>query len=560
MMKNWIRLVIFMFNLGVSGSVLAIAENAGNLINGQEAQGFSVDGQVQNSNVIWQNNSFLKASSGKEAFSVFGEQVFSGGFSGIRADGMNQAYKIMPGDRVIVRLWGSVDIERVLPVDSQGNIFIPSIGPVFVQGLTQSELTPKVTSAIKLIYTKGVNVYTQLQGIQPISVYVTGFVNSPGRYAGTPTDSIIYFLNQANGINHTLGSYRNIKIIRDGKMVERFDIYQFLTQGVLPKVQLEDGDTILIEKRGVMVSVALKDKPAVQYELLGMEQHGDSLFQYIVLPAGISHALVSGYELTGPDSEYLALQAFRQQIMRDGDHIVFTQDQRKDTILVQVEGSYIGQSSFIVPIHTRLVDLLANIEVEADLTATRDVSIRRQSIAKQQKQSLISSLSRLEQTYMTASSSTPEEAAIRVKEAELIMGFVQRAKNVEPNGRLVVANGESVTDVRLQDGDVITLPSNSDSVMISGQVLVPTSLVYQESWSLQAYIDKSGGFTDQADEDRIVVIRQSGEVVADKGVKVKPGDEILVLPEVPTKNIQLATSMTQILYQIAIAAKVALNL
>jgi protein involved in polysaccharide export with SLBB domain len=140
------------------------------------------------------------------------------------------------------------------------------------------------------------------------------------------------------------------------------------------------------------------------------------------------------------------------------------------------------------------------------------------------------------------------------------MDFVKRAGHVAPNGRLVVANGKKIADIRLQDGDVITLPTKSDSVLVSGQVLVPTSLVYQKNWTLEDYINKSGGFTDQANEDKIVLIRQSGEVLADSTAMIKPGDEILVLPKVPTKNIQLATSVSQILYQIAIAAKVAFAL
>jgi protein involved in polysaccharide export with SLBB domain len=115
-------------------------------------------------------------------------------------------------------------------------------------------------------------------------------------------------------------------------------------------------------------------------------------------------------------------------------------------------------------------------------------------------------------------------------------------------------------NVRLQDGDIITIPTQSEAVMTSGQVLVPTALVYRKGMSVQDYIDLSGGFTRQADKKSIVLIRQSGEVIADRTAPVYPGDEILVLPKVPTKNIQLATSITQILYQVAIAAKVALDL
>ena len=56
------------------------------------------------------------------------------------------------------------------------------------------------------------------------------------------------------------------------------------------------------------------------------------------------------------------------------------------------------------------------------------------------------------------------------------------------------------------------------------------------------------------------VHKRFGGVVAAEDVTLRPGDEILVMPEVPTKNLQLATSLTQILYQIAVATKVAVDL
>ena len=559
-MKLYLRYLCLFAATSLSVNAFAIAENAGDLPSALSASSLAVDQQINNSNVTWNNPRFSQPKKTMNPIKIFGEQVFSGGFSGIRADGNNDSYRIMPGDQVIVRVWGNIEVEKVLPVDSQGNIFIPSIGPVKVQGLTQAQLTPKVKSAINRIYTSGVNVYTQLQGIQPVSVYVTGFVNNPGSYAGTPNDSILHFLNQANGINPDLGSYRNIQVVRNNKTIAKFDIYRFLTKGQRPNVQLKEGDTIIVEQRGPVVSVAKEEQESVLYELNKNKQMGEYLLEFVVLEAGTSHALLRGFDETGPMSQYVELNAFKQREIRNGDEIIFTKDQRQNSILVQLEGRYLGRSNFIVPDSIRLKDLLANIKVDPNLTSTSNVSIRRKSIADQQKMSLDASLDRLEQTYMTASSSTPEEAAIRVKEAELIMGFVQRAKQVEPNGRLVVASGEELADIRLQDGDIITLPNISDSVLVSGQVLVPTSLVFQKNWSIQDYIDKTGGFTEQADEERIVVIRQSGEVIADASAMIRPGDEIMVLPEVPTKNIQLATSISQILYQIAIAAKVAFDL
>lgn len=142
----------------------------------------------------------------RDGLTPFGAELFTGGFRGLRADGLNADYRVQPGDQVTLRLWGAVDMDRVLPVDAQGNIFIPAIGPVQVQGVTHQQLDSVVSRAVRRVYPDNVGVYTNLQGVQPIAVFVTGFVNQPGRYVGVPSDSVLYLLDQASGIDDELGS------------------------------------------------------------------------------------------------------------------------------------------------------------------------------------------------------------------------------------------------------------------------------------------------------------------------------------------------------------------
>ncbi|MCT7656462.1 polysaccharide biosynthesis/export family protein [Oceanimonas sp. NS1] len=115
----------------------------------------------------------------QQDYPSFGSHLFNGGFSGVRADGLNADYVITPGDQVTLRVWGAVEIDRVLPVDAQGNIFIPGVGPIKVQGIRHSQLDAKVRSAVNSIYSNNVQVYTNLQGVQPVSVFVTGYVQTP---------------------------------------------------------------------------------------------------------------------------------------------------------------------------------------------------------------------------------------------------------------------------------------------------------------------------------------------------------------------------------------------
>ncbi|GGB46306.1 capreomycidine hydroxylase [Oceanisphaera marina] len=544
-----------------------IGSNAGELPAEQNSrfnEPSAADQASQNSNANWKSGRYSPVDNRQSATTSelpsFGSQLFNGGFSGVRADGLNPDYVITPGDQVTLRVWGAIDIDRVLPVDAQGNIFIPGVGPIKVQGIKHGQLDARVRSAVNSIYSNNVQVYTNLQGVQPVSVFVTGYVQSPGRFAGTPNDSLLYFLDQAGGIDDATGSYRQIKVIRNGRPLATADLYDFLIDGTLPRPQFKDGDTIVVAERGPTVTVEGDVARAYRYELTPGAMTGRDLQQLARLKSNVTHVLLRGARNAGPISRYVAINEFGQQTLNSGDQVVFNSDMRDNTIVVQLEGSYYGPSRFALPRDARLHELLNAIAVPQTMTDTSSISLKRVSVAERQQQALSESLARLETTYLGASSSTPQEAEIRVREAELITQFIERARQVEPNGRLVLANNGHISDIRLQDGDIITIPEKSDSLLISGEVLVPQSVVFNANRSAKDYIQGAGGFTDQANTSRILVVRQNGEVREADDVTLRPGDEILILPQAPTKNLQLASTLTQILYQIAIAAKVAIDI
>lgn len=490
----------------------------------------------------------------------FGADLFEGGFSGMRSDGLNPEYRVTPGDQVTLRIWGAIDFERVLPVDAQGNIFIPTVGPVRVQGVSHRQLDSTVRAAVSEVYPGNVDVYTNLQGVQPVAVFVTGFVQNPGRYAGVPSDSILYFIDQANGIDEVLGSYRRVRLMRDGETLETMDIYDFLLEGSMSHSQLQDGDTIFVERRGPVVIGTGDVGRTYQYELIEEGERGVLLTDLAQLKPGVSHALVRGIRNNEPFSRYHRLADFKDLPLENGYEILFQQDERSENIVVQIEGAYLSESFFVLPKDATLHELLNSIAINPRETAYESISIRRESVAERQREALEESLRRLEMTYLGASSATAEEAAIRVREAELISQFVIRAREVEPNGRLVVADNNQIVDIRLQDGDVITLPERTDSILVSGEVYVPQSTVYQRNKRVRDYIANAGGLTDRADDKRILIVRQNGEVRYSDEVDLRPGDEILVLPKVQSKNLQLVSAVTQILYQIAVTTRIALDL
>ncbi|WP_110677337.1 polysaccharide biosynthesis/export family protein [Salinicola sp. RZ23] len=495
-----------------------------------------------------------------ESLPPFGANLFTGGFRGTMADGLNPAYLIKPGDQITIRVWGGVELDRVLVVDAQGNIFLPRIGPLQVQGISNAQLNAKVRGAVKSVYPENVSVYTNLQGVQPVGVFVTGYVNSPGRYAGTPNDSVLYFLDQAGGIDQALGSYRRVLIKRGSRVIDVVDLYDFLLNGEIARPQFRDGDTLVVEARGPAISVVGDVQKNYRYELVGDSLTGQDVLDLARLKAGVSHVLLRGSRPEGPLSRYLPLAAFRAAQVRRGDEVLFSADQRDETIVVQVEGSYYGPSRYALPRNAKLGELLNAISVPRDMTSYRDVSIRRISVARQQAASLKESLRRLETTYLGYPSRTAKEGEIQVRQAELIERFVQKAAQVKPNGRLVVARDSGVADIRLQDGDIVTIPESTDSVLLSGEVVIPQALVFTSGMSAGDYIRLAGGFTPRADEDQVLVVHRNGAVMHADQTRMRAGDEIIVLPAAPTSNIELAASITQILYQVAVATKVALDL
>ncbi|MGY0626814.1 MAG: polysaccharide biosynthesis/export family protein [Paraglaciecola chathamensis] len=550
-------------SLMLCGVANAAIESAGALDPAVQSLMSGGTDELVRGNVDWQPNNYGQLAvepSAIEAVKPFGSQLFDGGFSGLRADGLNSDYKITPGDQVILRIWGAVEMERVLPVDARGNVFIPSIGPVKVQGLNHKGLDSRIRGAVRSIYPESVNVYTQVQGVQPVGVFVTGFVPRPGRYAGTPNDSAIFFLNQAGGIDENMGTYRAIKVIRHGKTIETIDLYDFLLNGELARPQFRDGDTLVVGERQASVVVSGDVERSYRYELIKGEMLGSTLLKLAHMKAGVSHALLRGDRNDGPLTGYLSLDEFVKQPLHNGDEVVLSIDKRFDTIIVALEGSFYGPSHYSLPRDIMLQDFLDSIAVPENITDTASISMRRESVAQRQKESLEESLKRLESTYLGASSSTSQEASIRVEEAKLITQFIARASKAEPSGRLVVASNDHIANIRLQDGDVITIPEKSDSLLISGEVLVPQSVVYDPRKSVTDYIEGAGGFSQHADDEKILIVRKNGEVRDADDVALRAGDEILVLPAVPTKNLQLATSITQILYQIAVATKVVTDL
>ncbi|WP_100655936.1 polysaccharide biosynthesis/export family protein [Alteromonas flava] len=501
----------------------------------------------------------------------FGSNLFKGGYVAERSDGLNSRYLIAPGDKIAIQMWGAQTRSQVVTVDNQGNIFVPDVGPISVGNIPALQLNAVVTNSIRTIYPNNVNVYVNLLTATPVSVYVAGPVKRPGQYAGLASDSVLFFLSQAGGIDPYRGSYREISVLRDGQAVASYDIYEFLKLGKLNEFSFQDDDVVLVSEQGPMITVEGAARYPFRFELKPENRAGSDLIHYSRPLKKTTHVAVTGNREQGPISVYVPFEEFQNFTVEDGDVVLFNDDIRPKVISVQISGSYEGPSFYTLKKGTRLLDLLSYVAIDPDSANYKHVYIKRKSVVEQQKYLIEQSLQRLERSIFTAPASSDGEALIRSREAQLVSQFIERARKVEPLGKVIVADNDQVANIRLEQGDEIVIPENTDLVQVSGEVLMPQALVFNAEAEIGDYIAWAAGFTERADTDQVVIVRANGlsrfVSTGDSGFwfsgnreyKLQPGDQILVLPKVDSKIMQSVKDITQILYQIAITANVALD-
>lgn len=147
-------------------------------------------------------------------------------------------------------------------------------------------------------------------------------------------------------------------------------------------------------------------------------------------------------------------------------------------------------------------------------------------------QSVARIIASVENRRRSAAAGSEATAVVGVTEGELprVLDKILATERVPLNLTQVVMQGTG--DPRVKDGDVLYIPQRPEMVVVSGAVLMPSSVIWQPDKSVKAYIERTGGFTDDAAEDKIVVMRVNGELVReDKARSIQPGDLIIVPPK-----------------------------
>ena len=506
----------------------------------------------------------------------YGSWLFSGAFSQHSFSATNPEYKITQGDKLLIQVWGGIDYQSEVQVDPQGNIFIPKVGPIKVIGVTNAKLNDVILSSVKRVYKSNVEVYASLMSSQTVKVFLSGMVNKPGLYEGQSADSVLRFIDQAGGIRNDIGSYRNIQVKRGNKVVSQIDLYAFLQSGTMPALQLQDGDIIFIApKQGEIV---LEGKMGFEgrYELGSFKETENTLKP--ILDAVVADEQATHVTIVAPDFDVQTQTNGNREVnavqynIGDADKIKVvpgalvkvTAQLRPSSISIDLVGEHNSAQEVVLPWGASLKDLLDKTELTR-LSNPEAVQLYRDSVAERQFEMLQASLSALEQSVLTARSNTKEAAELRMAEAEVILKWIEKARQVRPKGQVLLTTNSDLSQITLQQGDKVVIPAKRNLVIIHGEVMFPTAIAFNGEMRIVDFIDKAGGANQDIDDMNILVMKPDGSFITGndqlkrKGV-VGPGDEIFVLSKPDTKGMQFAKDITQIIFQIAMSAAVVLQL
>jgi hypothetical protein len=280
--------------------------------------------------------------------------------------------------------------------------------------------------------------------------------------------------------------------------------------------------------------------------------------------ASATHVRIVRNTGTVKNTEYYAMADAGPVALQNGDEVQFTADKRNGSITVRVEGEHDSVQEYVLPDGVKLGEVIKRIQF-SERSDAGSLQLFRLSVKERQRQMLQASLRSLEAAALTARSGTTDEARLRKDEADLILQWVERARKIEPNGQVLIAQSAQRDELLLENGDILRVPSKDGLVLVSGEVLFPNTIAFDSGLDMDDYIRRAGGYTQSADVSKVVIAHRDGSFEDTSGgffggnTTIRAGDEILVLPRVDTKSRQFWKEMTQIIYQIAVSARIVAN-
>ena len=417
---------------------------------------------------------------------VFGRDIFNNKNLNFEPN-MNlatpQNYVLGPGDKVYVDIYGASQKTEELIVSPDGAITVPGYGPIQVSGLSVAAAQSKIRSTLGSRYASS-NVKLTVGQTRTIQVNVMGEVMAPGSYTLSAFATVFHALYMAGGTNE-IGTLRNIKVMRGGRLASTVDVYQYILSGRLAgNIRLQDNDVILVGPYDCIVDVSGNVKRPMAFEM----RKNESVKTLLDYAGGFSANAYkdqvrlirrSGRLKTVYNIKEFDMNGFK---LADGDSLSVDSMLDRYENMVEIRGAVFRSGMY------RLGEEVTSVK------------------------SLIEAADGLMEEAMTS------RAVIR---------------RVKPNRTFEVISVDvqgildgTVADEPLKNEDILFIPTLQEriterTVTIQGEVQFPGTYEYADNESIEDLVLRAGGLTDAASTVKIDVSRRIRDPKAQSS-----GDEI----------------------------------
>ncbi|MGY3211426.1 SLBB domain-containing protein [Mucilaginibacter sp. HD30] len=187
-------------------------------------------------------------------------------------------YIIGPDDELLIDLSGNNEANYNLKVSPEGTVRIQYVGIIGVSGLTIEQATAKIRRAMIKTYpglTSGqTSIAVNLGNIRGIKITLIGEIVKPGTYTLTSLATVFNALYASGGPNKN-GSFRNIQVVRNNRVISTIDVYDFLLKGIQNNIRLQDQDVINVPVYQTRVEMSGQVKRPALFEVTGNEHLQD---------------------------------------------------------------------------------------------------------------------------------------------------------------------------------------------------------------------------------------------------------------------------------------------
>ncbi len=468
----------------------------------------------------WEN--FKKKNDLENMSERYGVKIFNtmqSSFMPLNEPNFGNNYVVDYGDIIKINKYGSGRNETFnIEIERNGTILLPDLGSLSIGGLNFDEASNLIKNKYEDAFI-GVEVFVTLSEIRDINILITGNVEFPGIYTLSGNSNILSALNVVGGVSEN-GSLRNIILKRRDKQDESIDLYQALLFGDINNIPtLMSGDSIHVQSVNNLVRAGYGFNNVAVYEL----KNNETISDLIKFAGGLK-----------TESKNDSLKLVR---LNDNDFIDYDIDSEKysdytlnnlDSVYaykekigtVSISGYVKHPGKYSISSSDRLLDLLQRSGGYIDSSYPLGGSLFRESSKELESSFAL-------KTYKNIISYIAGNPNMEGSGGAGLSYILTELKNFEPTGRYIAEfdqtklNENIQSNIYLNDGDKIHIPSYTSNVFIFGEVGNPGSVLFNEGLSLTGYINRSGGLTRIASSDFIFIVSPNGETlkVQTNGIK-----------------------------------------